>query len=207
MMKSKRFACLLISSLLFFSGSFSIVFANDLQTGVDAYTKQDFKTAFKVFMELAKQGNLDAQNNLGIMYFQKQGLPEGITEFERLREARWWWNAGAENAEKSGNTKTNTKLKVNINILNHDNNLLEIETEMFAKTKKCEKCWIGYEGTPISELFDTSALSGVDLSGSNLRRWHLVSSNLSGADLSGVDLSAANLVHANLSGAKLSGAN
>jgi len=35
----------------------------DLQTGIDAYTKQDFKTAFTIFLGLAKQGNLDAQNN------------------------------------------------------------------------------------------------------------------------------------------------
>ncbi|SVD47515.1 uncharacterized protein METZ01_LOCUS400369, partial [marine metagenome] len=87
-MKTKRLAYLFVFSVLFTLGSFSIVFADALQTGIDAYTKQDFKTAYKVFKELAQQGNPDAQNNLGIMYFQKQGLPEGITEFERLRGAR-----------------------------------------------------------------------------------------------------------------------
>ena len=205
-MKTKRLAYLFVFSVLFTLGSFSIVFADALQTGIDAYTKQDFKTAYKVFKELAQQGNLDAQNNLGIMYFQKQGLPEGITEFERLRGARWWWNAGAENAEKSGNTQTNIKLKMNISQINHQHGLLKAEIEEFLKTKKCEKCWIGDSGLKAMMDYDLSDLSGVDLSGSNLRSWGLVHSNLSGADLSGADLSNADLRQADLTGADLTGA-
>ena len=87
-MKTKRLAYLFVFSVLFTLGSFSIVFADALQTGIDAYTKQDFKTAYKVFKELAQQGNLDAQNNLGIMHMQDEGMPEGITEIEQLSAAR-----------------------------------------------------------------------------------------------------------------------
>ena len=205
-MKMKRIAFLFSFSFLLFLGSFCNVFANDLQTGIDAYTKQDFKTAFKIFLGLAKQGNLDAQNNLGVMYFQKQGLPEGITEFERLRGARWWWNAGAENAEKSGNRQTNIKLKMNISQINHQHGLLKAEIEKFLKTKKCEKCWIGDSGVNAMQNYDLSDLSGVNLSGSNLKSWGLVNSNLSGADLSEADLRNADLRNADLTGADLTGA-
>jgi TPR repeat protein len=37
-------------------------------TALDAYNKQDFTAAFKEWQPLAKQGNADAQNNLGAMY-------------------------------------------------------------------------------------------------------------------------------------------
>ena len=87
-MKTKRLAYLFVFSVLFTLGSFSIVFADALQTGIDAYSRKDFKTAYKVFKELAQQGNLDAQNNLGIMHLQDEGMPEGITEIEQLSAAR-----------------------------------------------------------------------------------------------------------------------
>ena len=87
-MKTKRLAYLFVFSVLFTLGSFSIVFADALQTGIDAYSRKDFKTAYKVFKELAQQGNIDAQNNLGIMHMQDEGMPEGITEIEQLSAAR-----------------------------------------------------------------------------------------------------------------------
>jgi len=84
-MKTKRLACLFIFTILFSLGSFSIVFADALQTGLDAHKNKDYKTAYKIFKELAQKGNLDAIESLGHMYLNSQGLPEGTLEGERLR--------------------------------------------------------------------------------------------------------------------------
>jgi TPR repeat protein len=39
----------------------------DFQDGLNAYDKQDYAAALKEWEPLAKQGNADAQNNLGTM--------------------------------------------------------------------------------------------------------------------------------------------
>jgi hypothetical protein len=43
----------------------------DFQDGLNAYDKQDYDAAFEEWQPLAKQGNADAQNNLGTMYIPK----------------------------------------------------------------------------------------------------------------------------------------
>jgi hypothetical protein len=48
----------------------------DFQDGLDAYNKQDYTAAFKEWQPLAKQGNADAQNNLGAMYVNGKGVPQ-----------------------------------------------------------------------------------------------------------------------------------
>ena len=58
-MKTKPLTFLLALTFLFlFSGS---VFGDDLQDGLDAYNKGDFKTAYKLWLPLAEQGNATAQ--------------------------------------------------------------------------------------------------------------------------------------------------
>jgi TPR repeat protein len=46
----------------------------DFQDGLNAYDKQDYATALKEWQPLAKQGNADAQNNLGTMYANGKGV-------------------------------------------------------------------------------------------------------------------------------------
>ena len=71
-MKTKPLTFLLALTFLFlFSGS-SVVFADDFQDGLDAYKRQDYKTAYKLFLPLAEQGNASAQFNLGLMYYKGQ---------------------------------------------------------------------------------------------------------------------------------------
>ena len=48
----------------------------DYQTGHAAYQSGDFATALQKWVPLAEQGQVDAQYNLGFMYFNGQGVPQ-----------------------------------------------------------------------------------------------------------------------------------
>lgn len=48
--------------------------ATKLEEGVSAVEKQDYATAYRVFNELAEQGNAEAQYNLAILYRQGKGV-------------------------------------------------------------------------------------------------------------------------------------
>jgi uncharacterized protein len=83
-MKSKLTFLLSLTFLFLFS---SVVFGDDLQDfqdGVDAYKRQDYKTAYKLFLQLAEQGVIEAQYNLGQMYYEGQGVPQDYQEAVRL---------------------------------------------------------------------------------------------------------------------------
>jgi len=81
-MKTKPLTFLLALTFLFlFSGS---VFGDDLQDGFDAYKKNDYKEAFKLFRLSAEQGYASAQNNLGGMYDQGQGVPQDYKKALKL---------------------------------------------------------------------------------------------------------------------------
>lgn len=60
---------LLITISLFFS---SIYLSADLQDALQAYETQNYESAQKQFLELAKVGNADAFYNLGVMYYKGQ---------------------------------------------------------------------------------------------------------------------------------------
>ena len=66
-MKTKLTFLLSLTFLFLFSGS-SVVFGDDFQDGVDAYERKDYKTAYKLWLPLAEQGDADSQYNLGVMY-------------------------------------------------------------------------------------------------------------------------------------------
>jgi len=73
-MKTKPLTFLLAFTFLFlFSGS-SVVFADDFQDAEDAYKRQDYETAYKLFLPSAEQGYAGAQFNLGVMYDLGQGV-------------------------------------------------------------------------------------------------------------------------------------
>ena len=57
----------------------------DFQKGIDAYEKGDYATALREWKPLAEQGNADAQNNLGAMFF----LVEGVIKDMTLAYMRW----------------------------------------------------------------------------------------------------------------------
>jgi TPR repeat protein len=57
----------------------------DYQSGVDAYYKGDFKTAYDTWLPLAEAGDAVAQNSLGALYDHGLGVPEDNAE-----AARWY---------------------------------------------------------------------------------------------------------------------
>ena len=77
-MKTKPFTFLLALTFLFlFSGS---VFGDDFQDGLDAAQRQDYKTAHRLWLPLAEQGDAIAQYNLGLMYDQGKGVAQDYKE-------------------------------------------------------------------------------------------------------------------------------
>ena len=50
----------------------------DLQDAHDAYERGDYKTAYKIILPLAEEGNIHYQYNLGIMYSKGQGVPQNF---------------------------------------------------------------------------------------------------------------------------------
>jgi len=65
-------------------------FDDDFEHAVDAYEKEDYKTAHKLFLLLAEQEDSDAQCYLGLIYANGQGVPQDY------KEAGKWWELSAE---------------------------------------------------------------------------------------------------------------
>ncbi len=80
-----RSAVVLALSLLFATPGLA-----DLNLGVSAYERGDFAAAFKEFLALAREGDVGAQYNLGVMYEYGEGVPKSIGE------ALNWYQAAAE---------------------------------------------------------------------------------------------------------------
>ena len=124
-MNPKPLTFLLALTFLFlFSGS-SVVFADDFQDGVDAYKRQDYKTAYKLFLPLAEQGQIfsraklydlavkevpqalrflkndarqghsESQNKLGELY------STGIAHQKNYIKAHMWFNLAGSKGNKT----------------------------------------------------------------------------------------------------------
>ena len=70
----KRLLVLPVLLLYLFVGN--PAFSADFQEGWDAYNKKDYATVLKEWTPLAEQGNADAQNNVGWMYAEGNGVPQ-----------------------------------------------------------------------------------------------------------------------------------
>ena len=93
-MKTKPLTSLLALTFLFlFSGS---VFGDDFQDGLDAYNKQDYKEAVRLYRLSAEQGFAGAQYNLGVMYGKGLGVPQDYAL------AHMWFNLSGSNGNKGG---------------------------------------------------------------------------------------------------------
>ena len=62
----------------------SSVAAQDFDRGVSAYEAGDYLTALRELRPLAEQGDAVAQNYLGVMYYNGQGVPQNYAEAVRL---------------------------------------------------------------------------------------------------------------------------
>jgi len=88
--------CLTIAVLL---GSAGVSESADFQKGLTAYESGDYATALREWKLLAKQGNAVAQFNLGVMYYNGQGVPQDD------KTAVKWYRLAAEQgyADAQGN--------------------------------------------------------------------------------------------------------
>ena len=64
--------------------------AGPLEDGAAAHEKGDYATALRLWHPLAEQGNAHAQFNLGVMYYNSQGVPQ---DYEA---AMTWFRKAAE---------------------------------------------------------------------------------------------------------------
>ena len=94
--ETKPLTFLLALTFLFLFSGFSVVFAGDLQDGLDAAVRGDYKTAYKLWLPLAEQGDADAQNNLGVMYNEGQGVPQDNKE-----AVKWWRLSAGQRVEQA----------------------------------------------------------------------------------------------------------
>jgi TPR repeat protein len=78
------------AALIFVAGFAGAVAAGPLEDGVAAYDGGDYATALRLMRPLAEQGNADAQNHLGQMYRQGQGVPQDYAA------AMKWYRKAAE---------------------------------------------------------------------------------------------------------------
>ncbi len=64
--------------------------ADPFKDGLDAYNSGDYVTALRLWRPLTEQGDARAQNKLGLMYFNGQGVPQDHAE------AAKWYRLAAE---------------------------------------------------------------------------------------------------------------
>ena len=65
----------------------------DFNDGWTAYSKEDYKTAFKEWSPLAEKGDAKSQTNLGILYFNGRGT------LKDYKKAIAWFKKAAEQGE------------------------------------------------------------------------------------------------------------
>ena len=70
----------ILFALLLTVVSSPLVMAGEFEDAVDAYNKQDYKTALRLFKSEAQQGSAPAQYNIGLMYVEGQGVPQDFAE-------------------------------------------------------------------------------------------------------------------------------
>ena len=85
---------ILISLLLSIGliGSTGLAYA-DFNDGWTAYSKEDYKTAFKEWRPLAEKGDAKSQTNLGILYYNGRGV------LKDYKKAFAWLKKAAEQGE------------------------------------------------------------------------------------------------------------
>ncbi len=70
--------------------------AGPFEEGVAAHDRGDYATAVRLMRPLAEQGDTAAQNNLGLMYSNGQGVPQDYAE------AMKWYRIAAEQGDATG---------------------------------------------------------------------------------------------------------
>ena len=92
-MKIRMFACL---AVLFLAVSPRLALAGPLEDAETAHKNGDYATALRLLRDLAEQGDAVAQNRLGVMYSQGQGVAKDEAEAVR------WYRKAAERGNADG---------------------------------------------------------------------------------------------------------
>jgi uncharacterized protein len=88
-------------------GSAGAVWADDFDKGWAAYKSGDFATAMKEWKPLAEQGNADAQNNLGFMYRNGEGVTQDYAE-----AVKWFRKAAEQGNEEAKEALKDVEAKI-----------------------------------------------------------------------------------------------
>ena len=86
-------ACILrglLIAITTLSVSSGVVFAATFEDGLAAAQRGNYAIALQLWRPLAEQGNAEAQYELGVMYFEGQGVAEDF------KEAAKWYQLAAE---------------------------------------------------------------------------------------------------------------
>jgi uncharacterized protein len=92
-MNTKKVTILLVIIILLIFSVVSRIFFSDFQDGWNAYKKNDYKTARKLWLPLAEQGEIRAQFFMGFMHDMGFGVPEND------KEAIKWYQLAAEQGD------------------------------------------------------------------------------------------------------------
>ena len=68
------------------------------EDGIAAYDRGDYATALRLWQPLAEEGDPYAQNNLGFMYAEGDGVP-----LDHIKAARWYRLAAEHRSGRHGN--------------------------------------------------------------------------------------------------------
>ena len=91
-MNNKISRSLMIAALtLSFTEISDVAFAGPLEDSMAAYDRGDYATAVRLVRPLAEQGNAQAQNSLGAMYYNGKGVVKDFKE-----AVRWYRLAAAQ---------------------------------------------------------------------------------------------------------------
>jgi TPR repeat protein len=88
---SLRFTIVLVLSIVCLVGP---AWSN-FETGMDAYNRKDYATALREWRALAEQGDAEAQDFLGTLYFKGWGVSQDYAK------ARQWWEKAAAQGRAS----------------------------------------------------------------------------------------------------------
>jgi TPR repeat protein len=130
----KHLTTIICLTLTLFLGSVENSKSADFQKGLTAALSGDFATALREWKPLAKQGNADAQYNLGYMYQKGLGVPQDD------KTAVKWYTLAAER----GNANART-------------NLSNLQKRM-AKTRKTPTVTAKRTSPPSPSVGESSAL-------------------------------------------------
>jgi TPR repeat protein len=79
--------------LFLFTNTFYVSALDGFQAARIAYERGEYKTAFKKFLQLANQGDAQAQYFIGVMYVKGRGITQNITESMK------WFRKAAEQGD------------------------------------------------------------------------------------------------------------